>query len=92
MNKSKRRRACTVYIKISLKSKQNYCIKDKDEYARDISKYMNCIHYTLTNGSCGRCTSESSITEVVGAYNRRKRNNLVNRQQLFQPLDRFHQL
>ena len=27
--------------------------------------------------------SESSTTEVVGAFNRRKRNNLVNRQQLF---------
>ena len=36
MNKNKRKRACTVCIKISLKSKQNCCIKDKDEYARDI--------------------------------------------------------
>ena len=36
--------------------------------------------------------SESSITEVVGAYDRRKRNNLINRQQFFQLLDRFHQV
>ena len=36
--------------------------------------------------------SESSTTEVVGAYNRRKRKNLVNRQQWFQPLHRFHQV